>query len=283
MTAIAIWCNHEDSENPQLWVAADTRVGTGSAALINDATKVFALPITCKAPGPSGFFEECYHSHTYGYCFAGDTLLGQNSYLALAPLLSNLFSSTRYIPSLEDVARYIYSYLSLTFDDCKSHRAGNSKFEVALFGHCPRTNRLSAYHFLPTRDEKVVTMTWKAHENMQQDDFLYLGDRRACFESKMRAARNAGSSPLDEFNAKCARIPLSRAPRHVIQACIDDKDFPTIGGDLQLGIADKFGLRLYPLCRSGISGLATIRYLGRELASDLQYVGQALVGGEAMA
>lgn len=283
MTAIAIWCNHEIAENPGLWVAADTRVSTQSGSLIDDAAKIFALPVVCRSPGPSGFPEERYHDHTYGYCFAGDTLLGQNAYLALAPLLSNLFSSARYIPSLDDVGRYVYSYLSLTFDACKSHRAGHSIFEVALFGYCPRANSLSAYHFSPTFEQEVVKMTIQPHENMQQNDFLYLGDEKLHIASQIQDALSADSSPMDEFNARRAGRPLSRAPRYVIQDHINDEAFPTIGGDLQLGIADKFGFRAFPLCRPGTSGLAIIRYLGRELTDDLQYVGQALVGGVAMA
>ena len=282
MTAIAIWCNHENAENPGLWVAADTRVSIQSGSLIDDAAKIFALPVVCRSPGPSGFPEERYHDHTYGYCFAGDTLLGQNTYLALVPLLSNLFSSSRYIPSLADVARYIHSYLSVTFDDCKAHRAERSIFEVALFGYCPKTELLSAYHFSTTREQDVFKVTCQSHENMRQNDFLYLGDEKQHVASQIRTALSAESSPMDEFNARHAGRSLSRAPRYVVQAYIDDKSFPTIGGDLQLGIADKFGFRAFRLCRPGTSGLAIIRYLGRELTHDLQYVGQALVGGVAM-
>ena len=85
------------------------------------------------------------------------------------------------------------------------------------------------------------------------------------------------------FMAASAGRRLSRAPRYVIQDLINSEAFPTIGGELQLGIADKFGFRAFPLCKPGISGLAIIRYLGRELTDDLQYVGKALVGGVAMA
>ena len=283
MTAIAIWCNHEIAENPGLWIAADTRVSTSSGSLIDDATKFFALPVVCRSPGENGLFTERYYDHTYGYCFAGDTLLGQNAYLSLAPLLSNLFSSARYIPSLDDVARYIHSYLSLTFDACKLHRAEHSIFEVALFGHCPRTNSLSAYHFIPTFEQEVVKMTFQLHENMQQNDFLYLGDEKSRISSKIRTALKADSSPKAGFIAHSAGRRLSRIPRYVIQDLINDDTIPTIGGDLQLGIADKFGFRALPLCKPSTSGLAIISYLGRELTPDLQYVGTALVGGVAMA
>lgn len=283
MTAIAIWCNHENAENPGLWVAADTRVTTQSGPL-DDAAKIFALPVVCRSPGASGFPEEIYFNHAYGYCFAGDTLLGQNAYVALTPLLSNLFSSAKYIPSLEDVARYTHSYLSHTFDACKVHRGKRSIFEVALFGYCHKTKCLSAYHFfIPESQQQVVKMTIKSHKNMQKNEFLYLGVEKSRIVSQIQTTLNADSSPMAEFTAQCAGRPLSRAPRYVIQDLIDNETIPSIGGDLQLGIADKFGFRAYPLCRPGTSGLAIIRYLGRELTDDLQYVGQALVGGVAMA
>jgi hypothetical protein len=79
MTAIAIWCNHERSENPGLWIAADSRVSASGSALIDDAAKVFALPIVCRSADADGLFTERYYDHTYGYCFAGDTLLCQNA------------------------------------------------------------------------------------------------------------------------------------------------------------------------------------------------------------
>ena len=126
-------------------------------------------------------------------------------------------------------------------------------------------------------------MTFQSHENMQQNDFLYLGDEKPCITSQIRTALNADSSPMAAFMAASAGRRLSRAPRYVIQDLINSEAFPTIGGELQLGIADKFGFRAFPLCKPGISGLAIIRYLGRELTDDLQYVGKALVGGVAMA
>jgi len=282
MTAISIWCNHEIAENPGLWIAADSRISTSSSSLIDDAAKVFALPVVCRSPGANGLFTERYYDHSYGYCFAGDTLLGQNAYLSLAPLLSNLVSSNCYKPSLDDVARYIHLYLSHTFDDCKSHRAEHSIFEVALFGYCPVTSSLSAYHFFPTRKQGIFKMTCQPHKNMQESHFLYLGDQKAHVILKIRTALEADSSPMTAFIAASKGRPLSRIPRYVIQDLINDETFPKIGGDLQLGIADKFGFRAFTLCKPSTSGQAIISYLGRELAPGLQYVGSALVGGESM-
>jgi len=119
MTAIAIWYNKEIETNPSLWVVSDSRVSKGASVLIEDAAKIFTLPIICKAPGTSDFFTDIYYQHSYGFCFAGSTLMGQNSFLALQPLLSNLSSAEHYIPSIEDIGNYVLNYLKKTFDDYK--------------------------------------------------------------------------------------------------------------------------------------------------------------------
>lgn len=284
MTAIAIWCNHEVEGNPGLWIAADSCVSTSDGSvLIEDATKVFGLPIVCRSAGEDGLFTERYYTHTYGYCFAGDTLLGQNAYLSLVPLLGNLVSSASYIPSLADVANYVHAYLSCTFDDCKVVRAERSFFEVALFGHCHRTGTLSAYHYyissFETSEHRIIC---KPHENMQEKEFLYLGDEKTHMNSQIADAFSVDHTPMEVFDAAARGIRLSRIPRYIIQSHISDESFPTMGGDLQLGIADKLGFRAFPLCKPGVTGQASIRYLGRELTPDLQYVGNALVGGQAM-
>ncbi|NOS77163.1 MAG: hypothetical protein HOP35_04390 [Nitrospira sp.] len=225
---------------------------------------------------------EIYYDHTYGYCFAGDTLLGQNAYLALVPLLSNLVSSISYIPSLAEVARYVHAWLGRTFDSCRESRGERSLFEVALFGHCRMTDHLSAFHFMPKDVNGVVEIACEPHENMHDKQFLYLGDKKAHMRSQIAEALAADSDPLAAFAAASAGRPLSRIPRYVIQDHINDASFPTIGGNLQLGIADKFGFRAFALCKPTETGQAIITYLGRELTPDLQYVGRALVGSQAM-
>ena len=93
MTAIVIWLNDENPQLPSLWVASDSRVSKSKdSRLIDDATKIFALPVVCRSASQNGFFTDITYYHTYGYCFAGSTLLGQNTFLALMPLLSNLIT-----------------------------------------------------------------------------------------------------------------------------------------------------------------------------------------------
>jgi hypothetical protein len=153
-----------------------------------------------------------------------------------------------------------------------------------LFGYCSITNTLSAYHFfLKTNESGVFEVNCKLYDNMQEREFLYLGNSAIHMSTQIRAALTVESTPMAEWEARSKGRPLSRMPRYIIQDHINDESFSTIGGALQLGIADKFGFRAFPLCKPGVNGQAIISYLGRELTQDLQYVGRALVGGEAMA
>ncbi|HET9359883.1 MAG TPA: hypothetical protein VFO58_09035 [Vicinamibacterales bacterium] len=276
MTAIAIWLNDEEPKHPTLWIVADSRISGASAApLIEDGAKIFSLPVVCRAPGQDGFFSRISYTHSFGYCFAGSTLMGQNAYLALVPLLGNLAARADYVPSMADVASYVHRYLLHTFDDFKSKVGESAMFEVAIFGHCGRTNRLTAFHVEPGRDEAGTwTLKCSEREDIQVGHPLYLGADKSRMMERFAAALGSAAPGR----------PLSRMPRYVIQDCISDESLPSIGGDVQLGIANSFGFRALALVKPRVYGKpeAYISYLGRELTPDLAQLGEALVAGPAM-
>jgi hypothetical protein len=269
MTAIVIWRNDEVAGNPSLWVVADSKVSDNSGQqLIGDAVKVMSLPIICRGPDAGGFFSNAYFVHTLGYCFAGSTLMGQNTFLGLSMLLSNLMSTTTYIPSMEDIARHILAYLTVSFRDYSSIAAKQSFFETALFGYCHRTQRLEIFVFSPRLVNGVFEVSIEAFQDLHTHDFVYLGDNKAALRQEIAEA----------FTGQVALgRPIARAPRFVIQDHIASDESPTIGGDLQLAIADRFGLQPYALCRPCVVGqpAAYFSFLGREQTSDLTSVGEA--------
>lgn len=276
MTAIAIWRNDEVPGHPSLWVAADSRVtAQRHAVLVEDAAKVLSLPVVCRAPDRDGFFANVYHGHTLGYCFAGSTLMGQNAYLGLVPLLTNLVSPQRYVPSMEDVATHLLSYLRKSFDDFKARVGPQAMFEAALFGACARTGSLYVYNFRPKPVEGVYVLSVDRHTTLQDGDFVYLGDERIKLSEAITAARAEPETP---------GRPKTRLPRYVIQDHIEDPAFESIGGDIQLAIADRAGFRPFILCKPRVQGQppAYFSYLGREMTDDIRTVGQAIVGGQAM-
>jgi hypothetical protein len=276
MTAIVIWRNDEIEGNPTLWAAADSLVsGGGNAQLIADAVKIFPLPIICRRPDTRGFFSDPYVAHTLGYCFAGSTLMGQNAYLGLMPLLSNIISHNSYVPSMSDIARQILAYLKRSFDDYKAIGSHNALFEVAVFGYCLRSQQLEIFHFRPEMLEGIFEMTATSYQSLKTHDFLYLGDETSALNQEIaRAFAHEGAQGR----------PVTRAPRYVIEGHISNTQSRTIGGDLQLAIADKFGFRPLAVCKPYEYGnpVSYFSYLGRELTDDLITVGEARISPDAM-
>lgn len=272
MTAIAIWLNEEVDGHPALDVAADSLViGNRSTQLINDASKIFPLRVECRVPSANGIFSELSSSCVYGYAFAGSTLLGQNSYLSLAPLVGSFISTEPYSPSLEDVSEYVLRYLRIVYDESKI-RGQSASFEVALFGYCPIQRRMEVHHFFPvpgrdTGPEMQRTM----HQDLKSGECIYLGSYKDEFWQALSVASHGPSAP---------GRPISRAPKHVIEDFIADEDYPEIGGDLQLWSARSFGLYPYLLVRPTVVGSpqASFTYLGRRLDGSLLHLGPAYLG-----
>jgi hypothetical protein len=276
VTSIVVWPNFELPQTPSLWVVGDTLVSAAGQPLIGDAAKIFILPVICRSPGLQGFFSEEYFSHSLGYCFAGSTLMGQNSYLAIAPLLSNLISVNRYVPSMMDIAEFMMRHLERAYNQYKVQAAAFAAFEVCLFGWCHRENSLEVWHFFPKLRDGEMRMTSTRHASMVFGDFIYLGSHKDHASRLLKEAFAQPSKP---------GAPSQRAPRRVVQNLIDDEAYPEIGGDQQLAIADQHGFQAYTLLRPRALGSpeAFMSYLGIELSVENSSVGEARVGGPGMA
>jgi hypothetical protein len=273
LTAIAIWCNTEIPEYPSLWAAADSLVSRNSGSpLIGDAAKLFSLPVICRSPSSDGFFSKFSSQHSYGYAFAGSTLLGQNAYLSLVPLLTNLISREPYSPSLGDVAAYVSKYLTVAYDDVKVSMGPDAMFSIVIFGWCPVRCALELYRFQPEKGKSgTYEIRCTQYENVVGKQYVYLGDCSERVSESIARALKSESIP---------GRPQSRSPRYVIEDCIRSSDFPTIGGDLQLATANALGLHQYMLSRPRTPGRpeAYFSYLGRELNDELTQLGAARIG-----
>jgi hypothetical protein len=277
MTAITIWYNNEIKEHPGLWVAADSRVSADSnSVLINDASKIFGLPIICRSPDSSGFFTNVSFNHTYGYCFAGSTLMGQNTYLSLLPLLSNLVvEDSSNPPSMAEVSEFVLKFSRRSFEEYRIRVGQPSLFEAALFGWCQSKQRLYIFHYFPKLVNGVYSLICAQNEFKNLGDFIYLGDEKA----KMSKLISQGF-----LTKPVPGRPISRMPRYIIEDQIEKSLFPSIGGDIQLAVSNIFGYQPYLLCKPIERGKpdAYFSYLGRALTEDIRYVGQAMVGGPAI-
>lgn len=275
MTAIVIWQNNEQPQYPGLWVVADSRISSAGSVVTDAGAKIFALPVVCRMPGPSGFFTEVCYSHSYGYCFAGSTLLGQNTYLEMLPLLGNLIVNRSNSPSFKEVSAYVFGYLRNAYDEYKQIAGPASMFEVALFGYCTRESKLFASKYYPELVDGIYQLTRLDIDLSSSGTFLYLGDHRESMSAEIRAAvSQTGEQPPD----------FQRMPRYKLQEIIEAGAYASIGGDIQLGIANSLGFNPYSILKPRIRGQsnAYYSYLGRELTPELSQVGPAMVATGAM-
>jgi hypothetical protein len=283
MTAIAIWPNRERAPWPGLWIAADSRVSGGNDnLLVEDAAKVFPLPVQIRTVAKGGIFSDVCFSHSYGYCFSGSTIMGQNAYLALLPLLSNAFSMKPYEPSITDVAKYVFNYLRLTYDDFKARVASRATFEASLFGFCPKLQQYAIFHFAPMLRDGMYELISTEYFGGLPEPCLYLGSEKQAVMKEILAAYKRGTIRGSTHMPHGELFwPESQIPRHVIQACIDNDVFPSIGGDIQLGVADGHGFHPLLITRHKKLGETAVsfHYLGRELTDDLRFLGEAEILG----
>jgi hypothetical protein len=138
----------------------------------------------------------------------------------------------------------------------------------AVFGYCHRTQQLEIFHFRPVLVQNVYEVGLEAHQNLHAHDFVYLGTDGAALREEISNSFNGEAIP---------GRPISRAPIFVVRDRIASDESPTIGGELQLAVADRFGLRPFALARPYVLGqsAAYTSYLGRELTDDLTTVGEA--------
>lgn len=272
MTSIVVWPNYEVPGAPAIWVAGDSLVSNpDGSTLIEDAAKLLGLPVVCRGMGPDKFFSEIYFAHSFGYCFAGSTLMGQNAYLALAPLLTSLISPQRYIPSMEDIATFVLRFLRRTFNAYKIRVAAQARFEAALFGWCHARSNLEIWHFRPEFTNGVYEMGACRH-HATMGTFLYLGSGKESVQKLLQEAITTDNSS-------------QRVPRRIVQALINDPCYPQIGGNEQLAIANQYGFQIFPLLKPREMGkpMGYMTYLGMELSDENAIVGEAWVGGPGMA
>lgn len=268
MTTVAIWINREMPAS-HIWAVGDTRLsstGNQKVGVLDEATKLFSLPIRCCRPDSSGFFSDCYFSHTIGFAYAGNATIGLNLYSALLPLLSGLASVDGSVPRLDHIAEFVVRLLYRLTHSRNQHLMDRASAEVSIFGYCCVESRFRIFHLTPAFSEQVFRVDFSEVSTSAEDQLLLLGEcKDQIFEEiqRKRAGLEYGS------------IQWWRAPKSVISTIISRNTYPGIGGSLQMGIADERGYFPFMVCSPLEDGAppATLSYLGLSSSEDLGRIG----------
>jgi hypothetical protein len=225
VSLVAVWRNEEES--PSIWVATDSRISDRAGVLLDEGGKLFSVPVLCRRPGDTGLFSVPYFSQEVGLACVGGSLVYQQVYACLVPVLSNLIAFEETPPSQEDVAGAVarvttWYVMSLGQRDPAAHGVG-----LVLAGYCAPHARQEAYRFEPRFEEQMFRQFEARTLSFDAGTTHFFGDR-------IEVARQALAEERERVSDE-EPILLHRAPLRVLRQFIDDPQYPTIGGDVQLG------------------------------------------------
>ena len=264
VTAVAIWFEPHDNV---VWAVSDTRVsGKHGGALTEGAAKILPLSLRCFTAGDEGFFNRPTLSTSFGFAYAGSTLIATMTYAVTNNLLQTLFAfPSQPPPSLLDAAalvgRIAERYVREICDDV----------EIGVFGWCPLQQhyRAALIHHDPRATPRQMIIV---EQPLLQEKFtLVLGTDKALIQEVIGAV-------YKEFEGQI----LKRAPKHALQRIIESGTSPEIGGSLQLGVASAHGFTLKSYVTPNALGGIKFSFLGLDI-DELGDVGGYRMGMIAIA
>ncbi|USD65822.1 hypothetical protein [Vibrio sp. SCSIO 43136] len=266
MTSIICWRNQEETDG--LWAVSDSRVSSGSSVMTDNCPKLFSLVA-------STFLEQDYlklnpkRLFTFGFGFAGSTLIGTNVKEMLSMFVSNLSEINYYdmpdypfedkLPSLMDVAvlskkiaeRYIHS-----MGQCFPQSA---RCEFVIFGYCPKYKKYTAIKLsnCPSSPAEI-----KLEEvDVSNGAYLILGDQKERIGELVEDNKS-------KFEVKS--LNWWRSPFIALANILREEDAGSIGGYLQFCLSTELDTRLHFLTPKD-ELCAT--YIGFKLFEDINSLG----------
>lgn len=274
MTAVICW--FDESSWP--WTVADSRFSYQRDArqiLLEEGAKIFSFPLIVRK---TWGFGEILHFANIGIAFAGSTLVAQNTMLCSASVCGNLVlqESAQSTLSLSHIAELVAKFAQRFMRDLAALREAGAMTEFALIGWCPSKNAWRIFHITPVAGDGVQTQVTEFAPS-DTDDLLILGDHKIEVQEevvKVRANHAAGT------------LPWWRAPAEALSRMLEGRQFDSIGGHLQMGIAvgATKGFSLSAVVQPIIVGqpASTFKFLGMDTRDDIGAVGPCFLGMSGM-
>jgi hypothetical protein len=233
VTLGAIWCNDEEPGPRRLWMATDSRISDDEGKLIDEGIKLYELPIVCRSPGPSRFYDSPFFTTAVGMAGAGGSLVYQHVCGTLVPILGNLIGAGTAVPSMADIASLTSAVTTRYVRSLGEWRPSGAYRVTLVVGGESAEDGPEAYKLSPHMAEDGLLAFVAEPLDLETGVVHFIGDR-------IEDAR-AMLDDLAERNEPGA--PRHRVALNVIRAFIDDPRVPTIGGDVQIGYTTGRGFR----------------------------------------
>lgn len=283
MTCIISWINEEEKNNKNIWIISDSYVIEKNASnsynlLLDNYSKIFSLSIICHFPDKSGclFNGQIYFFQKIGFAFAGNPLVGTNVFLTLSELLNKLYGiHEQQIPSLKSISNVAAILLKNNIKQLGSIRKNLALTEIIIAGYCFKCNQFEIFKLTPTllKDEIIINIYDCSNEEIH---ILGLNER----EVKEKIS-------IIKETYKNKDIFWWRAPFKALLELINDNNYPSVGGSIQLGIAFKSDFNLFSnivnISDADSNPKHTLAYKGIEIInSDFNQIDDCIVAFPGM-
>ena len=214
-------------------MAADSRLSDADGLLIDEGMKLFEVPITCRSPGPGGFFDQPFVSRSVGMVAVGGSLVFQHVYGTMVTMLGSLVGQSGSGPTNADVAQFPARLTTIYVRRLGVFRPKNADLVGIAIGGISRAGEVEAFELVRRRmtDGSIEFVAERLDTSPGQVHFM--GDqvgqaRKACEEVELQDQPGA---------------PKERAALNVIESFIEDPSIDSIGGEVQVGHTVGFSFR----------------------------------------
>ncbi|NMY90436.1 hypothetical protein [Pseudomonas oryzihabitans] len=242
MTSIICWNNKHEDWYPGIWAVADSKVSSDAGIMTDSLQKLFVLPVNIYQGEDEVTREHSHKILSVCYGFSGSTLIGTSVKDILALCLDNLTEMNYYdesgdisksiegrIPSIEEIAKLTQKIAQKYLIAMGAYHPNNARCEIVVFGFCKKHNESKIY-VLKNSPEQPAIVSFE-EKNFWGEEYVILGDRKEDVRKE-----------IERKNIACAEEKhwKGRAPIVALQQIIKNSSLETIGGHIQICMANRF-------------------------------------------
>ncbi|MFJ1254272.1 hypothetical protein [Cupriavidus sp. CuC1] len=240
MTSIVCWMNPRDYF-PGMWAVSDSRVCGPGGILTENCPKLFAIHANCYR---NDDFTRTYPKRvlSFGFGFAGSTLIGANVKEMLATFLGELTEVNYYdapdypfeerVPSLAEIAEIARKLTERYIASVGIHYPAAARCELVLFGFCRRSSCFKVFRV--SNSAKVPASVTSEELPVGEGELIILGDRKDFIRTRTLSLR----SQFAEGSWNWLRAPII-----TLSEILRNNEPGSIGGYLQLCSAFREGFK----------------------------------------
>lgn len=252
-----------------VWAVSDSRVSGAGGVWTDNCPKLFSIHANCFNSTDDYSRSRPKRILSFGFGFAGSTLIGANVKEMLATVLGDLQELNYYdapnypfeerIPTLADIAELARKLAEKYIQSIGIHYPTNAKCEMIIFGFCIKSKNFKTFKISNSPETPASVSVDECP--VGDSDFVVLGDQRAVIRDHVLSLR-------EKF--QIGSVNWRRAPITTLATVLREAEIDSIGGYLQLCAASHHDVRHLPVT---VTGEGRWPFVGFDLYRDIGHIG----------